>query len=224
EAQKEIVAEIEGYQKVIDGARAVVENYRPHIPIDLDWPFVPVGDIFRKSDETVLPESLEGPITYIGLENITQNTGEITGEVTSDDPSQIKSLKNVFGPGDILYGKLRPNLNKVWLADRNGICSTDIFVIRAKTDRVVPAVYAYVFRSSSFNDAVLGQLKGAQLPRVGWSSFAGLEVPLPPLDTQEAIVAEIEAEQVLVASNRELIARMEKKIEAAIGRVWNEGD
>ena len=38
EVQKEIVAEIEGYQKVIDGARAVLDNYRPHIPIHPDWP------------------------------------------------------------------------------------------------------------------------------------------------------------------------------------------
>ena len=41
EVQREIVAEIEGYQRVIDGARAVVDNYRPHIPIDPEWPMVP---------------------------------------------------------------------------------------------------------------------------------------------------------------------------------------
>ena len=45
EVQREIVAEIEGYQKVIDGARVVVENYRPHIVIDPDWPMVELGDI-----------------------------------------------------------------------------------------------------------------------------------------------------------------------------------
>ncbi|GAG42531.1 unnamed protein product, partial [marine sediment metagenome] len=45
EVQKEIVAEIEGYQRVIDGARAVVENYRPHIPIHPDWPMVPIKEI-----------------------------------------------------------------------------------------------------------------------------------------------------------------------------------
>jgi hypothetical protein len=43
--QKQIVAEIEGYQKVIDGARAVLDNYRPHIPIDPDWPVVELGDV-----------------------------------------------------------------------------------------------------------------------------------------------------------------------------------
>ena len=47
-------------------------------------------------------------------------------------------------------------------------------------------------------------------------------VPLPPLATQQAIVAEIEAEQALVAGNRELIARFEKKIQATLARVWGE--
>jgi len=49
-----------------------------------------------------------------------------------------------------------------------------------------------------------------------------LEIPLPPLATQQAIVAEIEAEQKLVAANRELIARFEKKIQATLARIWGE--
>jgi type I restriction enzyme M protein len=136
------------------------ERYREGAVAVSSWPFVPVGDAFRKGDETVLPESLHGPVTYLGLENITQNTGEIEGSVVTDKPADIKSLKNVFKPRDILYGKLRPNLNKVWLADRKGICSTDIFVIEAIEGTTDPALYAYLFRSSRFNEAVMGQLNG----------------------------------------------------------------
>ena len=51
-----------------------------------------------------------------------------------------------------------------------------------------------------------------------------LKIPLPPLATQQAIVAEIEAEQALVAANRELIARFEKKIQATLARVWGEDE
>jgi type I restriction enzyme M protein len=222
DVQKEIVAEIEGYQKVIDGARAVLDNYRPHIPIHPDWPMVELGEVLRKSEACVLPESLPGPVTYVGLENISQGTGEVCGNIVSNNPAEIKSLKSVFRPGEILYGKLRPNLNKVWLADREGICSTDIFVIQPLGDRVVTAFYENVLRSESFNAAVMSHIKGAQLPRVGWSSFALIRIPLPSLEAQRAIVAEIEAEQSLVAANRELIARFEKKIQATLARVWGE--
>ena len=222
DVQKEIVAEIEGYQKVINGARAVLDHYRPHIPIHPDWPMVELGGVLRKSAVSVLPESLSGPVTYVGLENISQGTGEIYGNIVSDNPADIKSLKNVFKAGEILYGKLRPNLNKVWLADRAGICSTDILVIQPIGTQVITGFYANVLRSESFNAAVMSHIKGAQLPRVGWSSFASIQIPLPPLATQQAIVAEIEAEQALVAANREVITRFEQKIQATLARIWGE--
>ena len=115
------------------------ERYRENIRTSGEWPFVEVKTLFRKADETILPESLPGPINYVGLENISQNSGQLLGQVIKDDPKEIKSLKNVFKPGDILYGKLRPNLNKAWLSDRDGICSTDIFVIRPKGGNVLPS-------------------------------------------------------------------------------------
>ncbi len=181
------------------------ERYREGVVTASTWPFVPVGEVFRKSGQTVMPESLPGPVTYIGLENITQGTGGITGSVISDKPSDIKSLKNVFKPCDILYGKLRPNLNKVWLADRKGICSTDIFVIESSDGGAQPALYAYLFRSRRFSDAIVGQLKGAQLPRIGWSSFADLQIPLPPLEVQKEIVAEIEGYQKVIDGARAVL-------------------
>ena len=114
-------------------------------------------------------------------------------------------MKNVFKPRDILYGKLRPNLNKVWLADRKGICSTDIFVIEAIERTTDPALYAYLFRSARFNETVMRQLKGAQLPRIGWTSFAELQIPLPPLELQKEIVAEIDGYQKVINGARAVL-------------------
>ena len=181
------------------------ERYREGVVAISSWPFVPVGNVFRKANQTVLPESLVGPITYLGLENITQNTGKIEGGVITEKPVDIKSLKNIFKPCNILYGKLRPNLNKVWFADRKGICSTDIFVIEAIEGMTDPALYAHLFRSARFNDTVMGQLKGAQLPRIGWSSFAELQIPLPPLEVQKEIVAEIEGYQKVINGARAVL-------------------
>ena len=219
-AQRELVAEIEGYQRVRDGAQAVVDNYRPHIAVDPAWPTAKVASLFRRVEDTVLPESLAGPVNYIGLENISQGSGQLVGESVLNCPAGVRSLKNVFAANDILYGKLRPNLNKVWLADRDGICSTDIFVIRPKSKGVLPTLYADFFRSDQFNAAVCQHLAGAQLPRVSWRSFSTIEIPLPPLAIQQAIAAEIGAEQGLVAASRELAGRMAGRIAAAAGRAW----
>ena len=66
------------------------------------------------------------------------------------------------------------------------------------------------------------QAVGVTLKNLNQGILSDLQIPLPPLATQQAIVAEIEAEQALVAANRELIARMEKKIQAVLARVWGE--
>lgn len=181
------------------------DRYRETLSISSNWPFVTVRDLFARAEESVLPSSLSGAITYIGLENITQDTGTITGSLVTETPAEIKSLKNVFRPGDILYGKLRPNLNKVWLADRPGICSTDILVIRQTDKAALPALYARLFRSKHFNERVLAFVKGAQLPRIGWDSFESIEIPLPPLDVQQAIVAEIEGYQKVIDGARAVV-------------------
>lgn len=169
------------------------------------WDHRAVGDICTKVGESVLPESLQGPVEYIGLENIVAQHGKITGQTTYADPSEIKSLKTVFVSGDILYGKLRPNLNKVWRADRDGICSTDIFALRADHEAVDPVFLAAMLRSSPFNEKVMEQLRGAQLPRVGWGDFSAIEIPLPPLDVQREIVAEIEGYQCVIDGARAVL-------------------
>lgn len=217
--QEEIVAEIEGYQKVIDGAKAIVANYKPKIDIDPDWEMVELGEIFDKITTSVLPAELkESEVNYVGLDNISQGSGELIGEVVSN-PKEIKSTKTVFTTKHILYGKLRPNLNKVYFSEIEGICSTDIFVLEA-IDEAEPKFYAYHFLSKQFNDDVMKGIKGAQLPRVGYDYFSKIIVPKPTLETQRQIVAQIEKEQALVNANKQLIEIFEQKIKDRIAKVW----
>lgn len=169
------------------------------------WDYRAVGDICTKVAQSVLPETLQGPVEYIGLENIVSQLGKVTGQTTYSDPSEIRSLKTVFVSGDILYGKLRPNLNKVWHADREGICSTDIFALRADHETVDPVFLAAMLRSSPFNEKVMEQLRGAQLPRVGWGDFSAIKIPLPPLEVQREIVAEVEGYQRVIDGARAVL-------------------
>ena len=188
------------------------ERYHVAQVPDSQWRLVKVGEVFERSTKTVMPGDLKGPLTYVGLENISQDTGRLVGDTVAENPATIKSLKNEFEPGEILYGKLRPNLNKVWLSDRGGICSTDIYVIKPKQDDIVPELYAYIFRDRQFNDAVVSQVKGAQLPRVNWSAIEGLVIPLPPLEVQGEIVAEIESYQRVIDGARQMVASYRPRI------------
>ncbi len=182
------------------------DRYRESRTGTTTWPVVAVKELFKRSDDTVLPETLPGPATYVGLENITRNTGQLGGDVVLNEPAQVKSLKSVFCDKDILYGRLRPNLNKVWLADRDGFCSTDILVIRpTKEAKVLPELYSYLFRSVEFNSAVLRRITGAQLPRISWNQFQDLAVPFPPLEVQREIVAEIDGYQKVIDGARAVV-------------------
>src|SRR5690242_16151995 len=88
------------------------------------WVTTTVGQVTAPSAERFEPTGAAG-VPYLSLEHLESNTHRIIGR---GDSSQVRSTKSVFRKGDVLYGKLRPYLNKVAVADFDGVCSTDILV------------------------------------------------------------------------------------------------
>lgn len=224
DVQKEIVEQIEVKQKAIEGAKQVIENLereRRYFGQSLrkleNITMTELGEIFILRKEQINPQNQSGIISYVGLENIESNSGNLVGEVNTDIKS-IKSIKNVFKKGDILYGKLRPNLNKVWLANIDGICSTDILVLTTKPE-YYPEFYELVLRSSDFNEEVLKGLKGAQLPRVSFDYVSKIQIPSAPQDTQKSFSEQIKIENQVISSNKELIEMIQKKIEGVLSEI-----
>ncbi|HOS65490.1 MAG TPA: N-6 DNA methylase [Candidatus Latescibacteria bacterium] len=225
--QKEIVAEIEGYQKVIDGARAVVENYRPHIPVDPAWPVVPLGEVARPKNGFAFKseEYVAAGLRVMRIKNVQR------GEVVDDDPKFIAAhraaefLAFKLVAGDILMsltgnvgrvGRLRPEHEPAVLNQR-------VAHIEVKdTNRLSSDFLFALLNSPDFEDKAIEASKGVAQPNLSTKWIAEYPIPLPPLDVQHRIVAEIEAEQALVNANKELIERMAKKIHAVIARVWGE--
>lgn len=219
EIQEQIVKEIEGYQKIIDGAKMVVDNYKPTISIKPEWEMVELGSVCEKFGENIDPQTQKGSVLYVGLENIGQGNGEITGNIDSHF-EDIKSTKLIFEKDVVLYGKLRPNLNKVWIADRNGICSTDFFALRFFEGIAIPSFYGKYLLSQKFNDEAVKGIQGASLPRISFEYFASIRVPLPSLSEQMNIVSAIDKEMQIVNANKQLITIFEQKIKDKINEVW----
>ena len=109
EVQKEIVAEIEGYQKVIDGARAVLDNYRPHIPIHPDWPMVELGEICDSSRRyAVHRESRRnGDFRFDSTSHDIAKTEHFvrTDRSSSRRPTRLKVAPKLIRKGDILVAQ-----------------------------------------------------------------------------------------------------------------------
>ena len=223
EVQKEIVVEIESYQKVIDGARAVLDNYRPHIPIHPDWPMVPLEETcdiqrgkfsHRPRNE---PRFYGGKYPFIQTGDVVRaNGGKITFTQTLNEEGL--SVSKLFQP-PIVVITIAANIGDTAVLDFPS-CFPDSVVGLIPKKRMDARYLEVVMRTKKqhLNDIA----PQAAQKNINIEILKTLEIPLPPLATQQAIVAEIEAEQALVAANRELIARFEKKIQATLARVWGE--
>ncbi len=224
EVQREIVAEIEGYQRVIDGARAVIDNYRPQIVVDPEWPMVKVGslaEIVRGSSPRPKgdPNYYGGPIPRLMVADITRDGMYTTPQIDSLTHEGSKKSRPMKKGDVIITVSGNPGLPTILAKDA---CIHDGFVgLRdLKSDIVLPE-YLY-FDLLSRHEIHGSQSVGAVFKNLTTHQIRDFEIPLPPLEIQQALVAETEAEQSLVAANRELVERMEGKIRAAIGRVWGE--
>ncbi|WMJ08604.1 restriction endonuclease subunit S [Nitrosomonas sp. sh817] len=125
---------------------------------------------------------------YVGLEHIESHTGRLLRDIQDfTESSDILSIKAAFQKGDILYGKLRPNLNKVHVAEQDGICSTDIWALRTSDQLLVEFALRYL-RSPAIYVHAAQLAAGANLPRLSADAFDRLSIPLPTLPEQQRIV------------------------------------
>ena len=148
-----------------------------------------VGEMCKIKKTKVDPkETFNRNFFYIGLEHIESNTGKLLYE-NYEKSDRIYSIKNLFNTGDLLYGKLRPYLNKVYHSLKEGICSTDILVLETK----VPLILKYILLDASFVNQTSKLMEGISLPRINPKDFLNQEILIPPISEQQKIVSKIEA-------------------------------
>lgn len=231
EVQKEIVAEIEGYQKVINGARAVLDHYRPHIPIHPDWPTIQLGEICDFKNGLNFNKGSSGhTLKIIGVSDFQnhlyaqlQDLDEVHLDAPLGDDYLVKA-------GDILFVRSNGNPDLVGrslvVPPPREPTTFSGFTIRGRIHdkRAMPVFFGHFFKSRDFAEMIKTVGQGANIRNLSQGILTELNIPLPPLATQQAIVAELEAEQALVAANRELITRFEQKIQATLARIWGEAE
>ena len=120
---------------------------------------------------------------YVGLEHVASRRFLKIGHGTASD---VQSSKYAFRPGDILYGKLRPYLEKAVLATDVGICTTELLVLRPK-EGVDPRFLICVVHAPGFVQHAVAGTTGAQHPRTSWNHIGHFELPSFELDEQTKI-------------------------------------
>jgi len=229
EVQREIVAEIEGYQKLIDGCRQVVDSWKPQIDIDPEWPMVKLGDVFSVisgysfDSKDFIPEN---PIKCIKITNV--GVGEFINDETGNVPvSFIEKYSNfIANAGDIVISLTRSIISaglKIAIVPESwnkSLVNQRVAVIKPQDNNIkylfsyltTEAVYRYVEEKS----------KSLMQPNLSINDLKLLPVPLPNPEIQNEIVSKIESERIIIDGCRELIKTYEDKIKRVIDKVWEE--
>ncbi len=152
------------------------------------FPMVKLGELLIERKKTLNPQDfMDRPFNYVGLENVKPYAGFLINFAPKLGKN-IKSRSKIFLKGDIIYGRLRPTLNKCMFIDdrlEEGICSTEFFVLVRKNDQILPNYLRYLLTSDFVLEKVNILTSGAALPRIQIKDFLEIEIPLPPIDIQE---------------------------------------
>lgn len=171
-----------------------------------------LGDILSLRRQIVHPRDRpKGQAIFVGLEHIESGTGRRNGHLDVEK-SQLGGRKPVFRKGDIVYGYLRPYLNKVWIAEFDGLCSVDQYVYSVDSEVADAEYVAWFLRSPAFLDrAPISETPG-QLPRIRLEEVASVEIDLPSLVVQRETAVNLHEQMAAVERAR---AAAEARLEAA---------
>ncbi len=233
--QEEIVAEIEGYQKIIDGAKAVVENYKPKIDIDSEWKMVELveapfeiidgdrGSNYPNGDDF----SSEGYCLFLSTKNVRENGFRFDDLMFITKEKDELLRKGKLKREDVLLTTRGTVGNTAYYNDTVSYdhirINSGMLIFRPDNSVLLSNYLFYFFQSENCQAQFKRVISGAAQPQLPIRSLNSLLMPLPPIEIQTQIVAQIEKEQSLVNANKQLIAIFEQKIKDRIAKVWGDG-
>lgn len=226
--QEEIVAEIEGYQKIIDGAKQIVDNYKPTIKIDPSWEMVKLGDVCDiKSGGT--PDRANGNywggnIPYVKTGLINFNTIQETDEFITEDGLNNSSAK-IIPKGSVLMAMYGQGVTRgrVAILNINAAINQAVSAMLIKSTKTLDINYLFITLTGMYNYLrAISSERGGNQSNLNGQMIKNLSLPLPPLETQQQIVEQINEEMEIVEQNKRLIAIFEQKIVDKIAEVWGE--
>ena len=161
--------------------RKVIETHCVAFPMatGANWSWTTLGDCATLVGDQVDPADCRD-LPYIGLEHIGKGTSTLLGTGKAQD---VQSTKAAFRAGDVLFGKLRPYFRKVVRPSFDGICSTDIWVVRPQAG-VDAGFLSYLMASKAFVDFASQGSEGTRMPRAKWDYVVRYRFRLPPLAEQ----------------------------------------
>jgi type I restriction enzyme M protein len=207
EIQQEIVEELDGYQKIIAGARMVVENWKPHIEIDPTWEMVELGEVCEILDYLRKPikksDRILGQIPYYGATGVLDY---IKGYIFDEKLVLIGEDGAKWGSGE----------NTAYAIEGKSWVNNHAHVLRPNRTKLLD-----LFLITMINQMDISQfVTGVTVPKLNQKNLISIKIPLPNIKIQEEIIHEIDFTQKQINANNKLIEYFENKTKEKINKLW----
>jgi type I restriction enzyme S subunit len=171
------------------------------------WARVTFGDVVQLCRERSNDPAADGFDRYVGLEHLEPGDLKIRRWGNVADGT---TFTNVFRAGQVLFGKRRAYQRKVAVADFDGVCSGDIYVLKPKNENLLSKLLPFICQTDGFFEYAIGTSAGSLSPRTNWESLASFEFALPPLVEQRRIADVLQAADHMVERFSSLKATAER--------------
>ncbi len=212
--QQEIVTKIESYQRIIDGAKQVVESYNPQIDIDPEWEMVELGEVCkvingRAYKQEELLSVGKYPVLRVG--NFFSNREWYYSNLELEEDKYCVN-------GDLLYAWSASFGSRIWDGQKC-IYHYHIWKMTPDESKINKLFLHYILEKETENIKADGG-RGIAMIHITKAGMEATKIPLPPMKVQKEIVENIEREHYLISANRELIKIFEQKIKDEINKLW----
>lgn len=219
--QEEIVTEIESYQKIIDGARQVVENYKPTIKIDPTWESVELGSVASLKYGFTDTARETGDARFIRITDITPD-----GLLSENNPKYIdlngENKDYLLNKGDIVVARTGATYGKTALFEKDYPAVFASFLIKVILPQdLIRNEYYWIFaQTEEYWKQARSLVSGGAQPQFNANAISRVKVPVPSLGEQNRIVNQVRVELGIVEQNKRLIEIFQQKIKDKVAEVW----
>ncbi len=222
-AQEELVTELDSYQKIIVGARQVVENYKPRIDIDPKWPVLELGDICQFTYGYTDTALTEGDARFIRITDISEK-----GLLRDDDVKYIKlnneARKYLLKKGDLLVARTGATCGKAlyFNADFPAVYASYLIKLEFDKQKILPEYYWVFTLSANYDIQKRKLVTGGGQPQFNANVIKRIKIPLPEIEIQREIIEQAKKEQEVINLNENLIEIFVQETKRRIAKVWGE--
>lgn len=224
EIQKEIVDELNSYQKVIDGAKQIIAHHKPSIKVDPEWQQEELSNVCKILNGYAFKSKnyIDGGLRVIRITNVQK------GEIVDDNPkyypvnTKEPIEKYKLSEGDLLLS-LTGNVGRVGLLQKEllpAALNQRVACLRVNIKKINNKFLFYLLNTDSFEKDCVSASNGVAQKNLSTVWLSKYKIPLPPLETQNDIVAKLEKEQKYTESAKQMVEIYDEKIKSKIAEVW----